>query len=118
MVDMEDSEDTEVLEDLDTVDGIHSGAIVLDGQVIMADLAGLVDSVGLDTIHSGLVHLDMTLSGVVDLVDSAVDLDTILSGVVDSEGLAVMADLEDGADGTLITQDTGTLTDQFIMVAG
>jgi hypothetical protein len=80
----------------------------------------LADSVEvLDTILSGLVHLDMILSGAADLVDSVEDLDMILSGVADSAVMEDldMVDLEDGADGTLITLDTGIHTDPFIMVA-
>ena len=119
MVVSEDLADTVALEDLDTVDGILSGAIVLDGLEIMEDSEDTEVLVDLDTILSGLVHSDMILSGAADLVDSVEDLDMILSGVADSvdsvEDLD-MVDLEDGADGTLITLDTGIHTDLFIMV--
>ena len=105
------------LEDLDTADGIHFGAIVLDGQAITAGLVDMEDLAGLDMIHSGLVHLDTTLSGVADS-EVLEALDMTHSGA-DSEALVVMVDLEDlavGVDGTLTTQVTGILTDQFTMV--
>jgi hypothetical protein len=95
------------------VDGIHFGAIVLDGQVIMEDLVDTEDLADSDMILFGRVLLDTTLSGVAVLED----LDTTHSGAV-SEGMEDldMVDLEDGADGTLTTLDTGIHTDQFIMV--
>ena len=104
--------------DLVGADGIHSGAIVLDGQAIMAALVDSEDLEDLDTIHSGLVHLDTTLSGVADSED-LVALDMTHSGA-DSEALEVTVDLEDlvvGVDGTLTLLDTGIHTDRFIMVA-
>jgi hypothetical protein len=109
------------LEDLDTVDGILSGAIVLDGLAIMEDSEDtevLVDLADLDTIHSGLAHLDMILSGVVD----SEDLEVVDSDMVDLEDSAVMEDLDMvdlavGVDGTLIMLDIGIHTCQFIMVA-
>ena len=98
-------------EDLAGVDGIHFGAIVLDGQAIMAD------SVMADLV---MADLDTTLSGLAAwagaMIHSGVDLDTVDSDT-EVSAMVDLAVLVAGADGILITQDTGIPTDQFTMAA-